>query len=415
MKKFFVFFAALVAFVASAQLVNAEEKPHVQGFISNKFWDNWEIQAGAGPTFMLNTGSASSTTGNGSFVSGAGYIGVAKWFHPVFGIRFAGEGGKFTYLSQPTPNVYGENEISTAFIFVHPDFMVNLSNWIGGYKEGRVYNAILTAGAGLAVTSLDHPKTREMEFAFNFGLQNRFNVCKSLSLDLTVNYMLARAHLFPTHTLPVGPDSGHFHALNVYVGFTYRFNRRTFDRSGATEDEAKATLARLASAEQSLAAAESDNARLKKVAAEQAKALEAATAQVAERDAALKAAEAKLVAQNAQATSAKEAVSSDNFDEILFYLYGHGVLNANNKTRLDLLAEHIKNSKCDKVYKIEGFADPQTGSKKANERLAGKRARLVYEYLLSKGVSESKIEWKNCGTQELPFNSKEQNRVVVVF
>lgn len=414
MKKFFVFFAALVAFVASAQLVNAEEKPHVQGFISNKFWDNWEIQAGVGPTFLLSTGSASSTSGEGSFVNVAGYLAAVKWFHPVFGLRFTGEGGKFSYLSEQAPNIYGDNQVKTAFIFAHPDVMVNLSNWIGGYKEGRVYNAVVSAGAGLAVTSLDHAATREMEFAFNFGLQNRFNVCKALSIDLTLNYMLARAHLYPTNT-PALEKGGHFHALNVYAGVTYRFNRRTFDRAGATEEEAKATLARLASTEQALAAAESDNARLKKVTAEQAKALEAATAQVAERDAALKAAEAKLVAQNAQATSAKEAVNSDNFDEILFYLYGHGVLNANNKTRLDLLAEHIKNSKCDKVYKIEGFADPQTGSKKANERLAGKRARLVYEYLLSKGVPESKIEWKNCGTQGLPFNAKEQNRVVVVF
>lgn len=406
MKKIFVFIVALAAFAATAGVAAAQEqnekKPHVQGFISNKFWDNWEIQGGVGPTFTVKTGSGIADANHW-----AGYAAVGKWFHPVFGVRFAMEGGKFDYLS-----AVGNNNVNTAFIFAHPDFMVNLSNWIGGYKE-RVYNAVLLGGAGIASTSLhpDNKSTRTLEYAFNFGLQNRFNVCKCLSVDLTMNYMLAPANLYPVQKI----KSSRFNALNFYVGVTYRFNKRTYDRAGMTEAEAKAALGRLSAAEADAAAAKAENERLAKLSAEQAQALEAAAAAAAQRDAALKAAEEKLAGYSAQASSAKEAVDTANFEEILFYLYGYGVLNENNKTRLDLLAEHIKNADSDKVFKIEGFADPQTGSKKANIRLAEKRARLVYEYLVSKGVDSSKLSWKNCGTENLPFGKKEQNRVVVIF
>ena len=116
-----------------------------------------------------------------------------------------------------------------------------------------------------------------------------------------------------------------------------------------------------------------------------------------------------------QAANAQEAIATDNYNEILFYLYGYGILSADNKARLDLLAEHIKKSSSDRVFRIEGFADPQTGTEKCNLRLAEKRARLAYDYLISKGVSESQLEWKSGGTTNLPFQHQEQNRVVVIF
>ena len=158
-----------------------------------------------------------------------------------------------------------------------------------------------------------------------------------------MNYMLATANLYPVQK----SKNSRFNALNFYVGVTYRFNKRTYDRAGMTEAEAKAALCRLSAAEADAAAAKAENERLAKLSAEQAQALEAAAAAAAQRDAALKAAEEKLAGYSAQASSAKEAVDTANFEEILFYLYGYGVLNENNKTRLDLLAEHIKNADSD--------------------------------------------------------------------
>lgn len=286
--------------------------------------------------------------------------------------------------------------------------MVDMTNWIGGYKEKRVWSSILYLGAGVAGGSLDHKDTRTCQLIGDLGWQNRFKVCKSVSLDLTLEYMLADASFRPT---AVG-KSNHFHGLNVYVGATYRFNKRTFDRSGATEEEAKAMLANLKKSQDEAAAAKAKNAKLQALADQQAKALDAAEKLAAEQEKAL--AEARKNATKPQAASAKEAVETDNYNEMLFYNYGYSVLSDTNKKRLDLIAEHIKNS--DKpVFRVDGFADPQTGSKKANARLAGKRAKIAADYLVSKGVDASRLDVRNCGTTECPFGKPNHNRIVVIY
>ena len=58
-------------------------------------------------------------------------------------MRLAAEGGKINYLNM------ANSKVNTSFLFLHPDMMINLSNWIGGYREWRAYSAILTGGAGM--------------------------------------------------------------------------------------------------------------------------------------------------------------------------------------------------------------------------------------------------------------------------
>lgn len=405
MKKIFTIIAALATFSATAQEFTViEEQPntHISGFVSNRFWDNWEIQGGAGMSFMLGTGSKI-----GKAYQGVGYGAVGKWIHPVFGMRLAAEGGKINYLN--TAN----SKVNTSFLFAHPDLMINLSNWIGGYREWRAYSAILTGGAGIAFTSLNQKSTRKTEFAASVGMQNRFNINQALSIDLTVNYTLARANLFPQQTI----KSPRFNALNFYVGVTYRFNKRNFNRVGATDEEVAAMLAMIADAEEKVAAVTAENTKLLRINAEQSKQLDKATVKISEYRKEVNTDQQQLarVENPVQAANAQEAIATDNYNEILFYLYGYGILSADNKARLDLLAEHIKKSSSDRVFRIEGFADPQTGTEKCNLRLAEKRARLAYDYLISKGVSESQLEWKSGGTTNLPFQHQEQNRVVVIF
>ena len=388
---------------AADQQGEGGKTPHVKGFISNGFWDNWELQIGVGPTFNLGNGSDAS---DAVYVSG--YIAAGKWFHPVFGARLTGEIGKY---GQTLPNSVKPwsviHDSSWSFIFVHPDFLVDLTNWIGGYKEKRVWSSILYLGGGVASGALRSKKSRTCDFIGDFGWQNRFKVCKSVSLDLTVEYLLGSGTFRPQPSI----KSASFHGLNVYFGASFLFNKRTFDRSGATEDEAKAMLANLKKSKDETAAANAKNAKLQALADQQAKALEAAEKLAAEQEKALKDAQSKV---RAQAGSAKEAVETDNYDEMLFYEYGHSALSDTNKKRLDLIAEHINNS--DKqVFRVDGFADPQTGSKKANERLAGKRAKIAADYLVSKGVDASRLDVRNCGTTECPFGKPNHNRIVVVY
>ena len=412
MKKF-IFFAAMFAtltlsagsVVAASQ--NQEKEPSCQGFITNKFADNWEVSAGVGPLWMVATGSQNfgATTGVSGFIS------ANKWIHPVFGVRLGAEVAGVRYMS-----IYNE-QISSTMMYFHPDFMVNLSNWIGGYKKDRFYSAVLNVGAGLAFVDLgakldetqgnnwggleEPARRRPHEYALNFGLQNRFRITDAVNIDLSVEYMLARANLFPVAT---AGSSDRFNALRIYAGVTYSFNRRDWDRAGATEAEAKATLARLEAAEKEAAAAQAENEKLRALADEQAKALDAAAAQVADRDAAL--------------ASANDRLLNTHADELLFYAIDRSLLTKNNKVRLNRLAEKIKNdANKDYVYSVNGYADPETGTKNYNLKLAEKRARVVYDYLIERGVDASRLSYQGCGVDAVPFDKLtfQQNRAVVVF
>ena len=92
MRKIFLTFL-LVAFASAAFAEGTPKKPSVAGFVSNGFWDNWEISAGFG------TGTAFSNGGNsGSWGDRFGFEGnlsVTKWVHPVFGMRAQLQGGWF--------------------------------------------------------------------------------------------------------------------------------------------------------------------------------------------------------------------------------------------------------------------------------------------------------------------------------
>lgn len=626
MKKLFAFIAVMAISAATAQTTIAAEKqdgkePHVAGFVQNKFWDNWELQLGLGPNFTLKTGSGFRGSTNFGI-----YGAAVKWFHPVFGVRFTVEGGWISYrLTYPSS---AQKNVNHSFIYGHPDFMINLSNWIGGYKP-RVYNADLFVGFGLGSVALTSKEKRTFDYAANIGLQNRFHLGKkqAVSLDITVQYQIGKHILFPAEDVDI--PAGHLQGINAYFGATYRFNKRTYDRSGMTEDEAKAMLDRISKAEKRANDAQVENGALKTAiactnadpkasidAAEQAidksladaqaaldeakakvntgmddsqaaanggaakaakqaateladakasvaaadvavekglsnaeaalkavkkstgaeldtdlapakdkaekglaatdsavadarvalvkanraaaeatavaeanpqdvnakkaakkaqkeakkaeKALEKAAKKAAKKagkstsatsiqdakaqanngiqeaqaalDGAkaqaaqgvqagrdhLAAAEAAEAARRAaeeaakqrkyvQAANSKDAVDSGNCDDLNFFTYGVGSLSKTDKYRLNVIANKIKNDDSDKVYRIEGYADPNTGSKKCNEKLAAKRAKSVYDYLVKQGVSTDRLSYQGCGTENLPFNSDRENRVTVIY
>ena len=417
MKKLFTLIVLLAAFTATAFAADAKKaecckSSNVQGFVSNKFADNWEISAGIGPNFLLKTGSKSC----GSIVGVGGYVSANKWFHPVFGARLAVEAGQCSYIGGQYGQFETGEKVTPVYLFGHIDVMANLSNWIAGYNgKNHLYDAIVMVGAGVAVNDLagtyesSWPQTAKggrmpYEYAFNFGWQNRFNVCEAVSVDLTLNYMLSRKGL-----APVGQRiSSRWNQINAYVGVTYRFNRRDYDRSGANVQTYNALVERVNNIEKQNAAAQAENARLQQVSAEQANALAAATALAAEREQELKAAAEKVEA----------LVKADTEDELLFYLCGKSVLDNNNKLRLNRVAEKIIGAENKEyVYSVLGFADAETGSKKGNERLAEKRAKIVYDYLVAQGVPAERLQYKGCGEENAPINKlvKEQNRTVVIY
>lgn len=406
MKKSLLAVVMLCMFATSATTVLAadgdKKEPHIAGFVSNPFKSNWELQAGVGATFNLATGEAFK-----DIVGYGGHIGTIKWFHPVFGIRLDVELGKF---NQGLFEGRYHDIKGWSYLTIHPDFMINLSNWIGGYKQHRVYNSIIYMGAGYGFGYLYGCEcaTHSHNFVANFGWQNRFYVSDAVSIDLQFQYTLAKNDFRPYKAA----KADMFHGLLTTLGVTYRFNDRNFYRSGATVDEVAAWQKTIDDYKAQAENANADrDAMAKELEKQKADALKAAELLAAERAAM----ERERVKAPKQAESAKEAVETDNYDEILFHQIGHSALTEYHKKRLDLVAEHIKADDTDKVYKIDGFADANTGTKEINSQLAGKRARLAYDYLLSKGVPADRMQYNNCGTLNVPFAKPLHNRVVVIY
>ncbi|MBR5820170.1 MAG: OmpA family protein, partial [Alistipes sp.] len=117
------------------------------------------------------------------------------------------------------------------------------------------------------------------------------------------------------------------------------------------------------------------------------------------------------------AAAANEALknkSNNPFESVILYDLGATNLTTKERTRLELMADMIKNGPADRVYKLEGHADKQTGTAEVNKRIAAARAKKAYEFLVSKGVNPDQLTYESFGDTANPYNGAKANRVVVI-
>ena len=97
----------------------------------------------------------------------------------------------------------------------------------------------------------------------------------------------------------------------------------------------------------------------------------------------------------------------------VFFTIGKATLTEADKARLKLYAESIKDA--DATFSVAGYADKKTGSAKTNQVLSEKRAKAVYDYLISCGVPASKMETSaNGGVDPIFFNNDVLSRTVII-
>ena len=325
MRKIFLTFL-LVAFASAAFAEGTPKKPSVAGFVSNGFWDNWEISAGFG------TGTAFSNGGNsGSWGDRFGFEGnlsVTKWVHPVFGMRAQLQGGWFNNFDSQI------GKMTWPYMFGHMDFMVNASNWIGGYRADRVWYAVPFAGFGYMASNFTDRSQREnasgsrQDFAFTAGLLSKFRLSPAFDFNIELKGLLAKSDICPAEM-----NGSYLAGLSATAGITYRFNQRGWERGvpGYTADDIRAFQNAVAAGNSALEAARSENADL----ANRLKAAEA------EADAA-KAAAAAAAAKAAAEAAAAQKVNTLSPTSIIFYDYSMSKLTPKEKTRLELMADLIK-------------------------------------------------------------------------
>lgn len=393
MKKVFL---CLAVFAMSLTAIGQEKEEKVlrhKGFETNRFFDNWEVSALGGVQAFQALGEVElpSTNFADEFMP-AFQISVGKWVTPVFGARLAYQGfgvNDGTELNDST---------NLSYHYLHTDIMVNLTNWICGYKADRFYNAVVIGGFGWAASQSQDMTDSEWndEFAATVGLSNRFRICDALSANLDLTGFVTKDEFRHVNQL-LEREGNKGINFELMAGITYKFPKRGFDVVDYNPYKNK-----ISSLEQDLAAShkdvekgKSDNAELKDQLAKERNAKEQA---------------------EAEAKRLKETFSLSNGQSLsIYFTIDCSKVTDRNMENIKFLAEAIKTSAKNRVFTITGYADEQTGTSEHNMELSKKRAEAVYNALIDLGVDSNKLKVEYKGDTEQPFTGRPyMNRVAVV-
>ena len=385
MKKFLLSIALVAFSVANvaAQETSAEGL-RWKGIMNNGFWSNWEISVAGG----INATAWNELGGvdNQASIGDLGWQiegGLTKWFNPILGARVQLIGGKLNA---------SDDKVTSNWIMPHADAVINLSNWIGGYREDRVYYAKMFAGAGVNFVNVNDEAGSG--FAGVAGLINTFRVCKQLDINLELKGILSAGHDMPRAIAAVAAKYGQIYSATL--GVAYRFNKRNWDKA-YNQEEIDGYLASIAALEAGLAEAHRNEGKL----AERLAAQKAATDQALKDNEALRAELAKRKTSVVASTA-------------LFFNLNSARLLDRAKSSMQILAETIAAAPKDQVFTLVGHADDETGSPEYNQKLSEKRAKAVYDYLVEQGVNKDQLTWKGVGSSQNIFPINSTNRVVIV-
>ncbi|MDD4820830.1 MAG: OmpA family protein [Flavobacteriales bacterium] len=373
-------FISVSAFAQTAEQQQTKRGP----YITNGFWDNWFISAGAGAQMYFTEGF-NSIGKKSERISPAFDLSVGKWITPIYGARIQVAGltakGFTNDASNPfieAPRLGQTHDFKTKmnYLHYHVDFMLNLSAAIGGYKANRVYEIIPYVGFG----GISATNEQSNSFAFNAGLFNKFRVSKAIDINIDIKGTLLDSKFDYN-------KSRMFDGIGaVTAGITYHFPNRTFKRaSELTKEDLTPFNNRIKGLEDDLAAA---NAKNKALADE-------------------------LAAEKNKPAQVVEGQAAPLAPLATFFPIGQTTLTAKEKVNLDAVAQIIK-ANPDKKYVVKGYADKQTGSATRNMQLSKQRAQNVADYLVSKGVNKSQLDVKGLGSTASPYATASLNRVAVV-
>lgn len=398
MKTKLVLLTAVMA--GSALSVSAQEG---KKYVSESWKDNFFISVGAGIQ-----GTPNPDTKFGKSITPLINVSVGKLITPVWGVRAQGYGWSSKLVTDYPFADYNGAEVTRkeTYAGINVDGMVNLTNLFCGYKPGRAFEVNFFAGpsmnivknfsgwelgykneytpveGGTQVTQVVDPATSKPAghawrclVGASLGLGAKYNITPEWAIDLE-----ARGQVTPSimGSLTSAKTDGYFHFT---VGATYTIGGKKFIENGMTEAEKKAVNDKL-----------NDYRN-----------------QLQQKDQALAAAQAQ------NQTSVKEVIKETVVPgpRAIFFKIGTSKLDDYGKVNIKLAAQIMKNNP-DKKYKIAGYADKATGSKRINEKLAKNRAQVVYDALIQEGVNASQLEMISTGTADNMFGKDALNRVVIL-
>lgn len=353
-------------------------------YLNSKFSQNWFIDLSGTLNAWQGSDRASLVDFNtiyyknaaGDFGRYGGSVKIGKFITPAVGLRVG------VNMNQAT-NKYGD------FIFenVHADAMLSLMDWLGGYRENRVYRMILFAGFGVSGHANDwfQIKNVNKEYFTTVGLMNNFRLGKSFDFHIDLN---AEAPKWSIEANNPAYDARlvHFN-FSAAAGLTWYLGGRHFDICEACP-EVKCPEA----------ADCSDKDREIKNLLARINELEGQGPEVV----------------NAPCDTVVKFVNGETAPLSIFFNKGSYEL----RDRRDLVnLEQIAKVAKDNDYKINlrGTCDSATASSEFNKRLAENRCRKVKDELVKLGVAESNIIMDAVGGVNELKPTELDRRVLITF
>ena len=368
---YFIGAAALVAVAMTASpALKAQENGNrdengkvVRGpYETNRFGDNWFIGAGGGVNIFLNEGYD-------PVIGPSIDANLGKWFTPSVGMRVGYQGFKTNVSADNATQNFG-------YMYFHGDFLWNMSNAMGGYKETRFWNLVPYAHAGYFRTyGLNGSEFYDNEIAAGAGLLHNLRLIDRLDLIIDMRATVMNGRAIGTDGVSLLPS--------VTAGLAVDLGFPNFVRTSTV-----------------VAALELANAEKSAILEAATLALEAANLALEEENMDLEKANAALAKENSALKKKPSGMDFTAFFEnmspaTVYFEIGQAVLNDKEMEHLDFIAKNIVSSadKNTKIYlTLLGTADGNTGTMRRNQHLSEARAKYIYDILTAKyNISKERL------------------------
>jgi outer membrane protein OmpA-like peptidoglycan-associated protein len=382
--------AALVAVSLTASpAVNAQENGNrdengkiVRGpYETNRFGDNWFIGVGGGINMLWNEGYPAADI----VISPSIDANFGKWFTPAVGMRVGYQGFK-TQIWDDGPSILGPNLDTQenlylqkmGYMYIHGDFLWNISDALGGYKETRFWDLVPYIHTGFFRTyGLDNVSYHNNEFAMGGGLLHNLRLGNRLDLIIDMRATVVNGRIHEASDVAILPS--------VTAGLAVDLGWPNFVRTATVLD--------------ALAIAEAEKTAVLEAAIA---ALEVANASLAQNNDALNQKNAKLSKQVKALQNRPEfdveAFFSGMTPAHIFFEIGKATLDARQMAQLDFLAKNIivaADQDTELLITVMGSADGNTGTQKRNQHLSEARAKYIFDILTTKyGISPDRLTIK---------------------
>lgn len=381
--------AALVAVSLTASpAMNAQENGNrdengkiVRGpYETNRFGDNWFIGVGGGINFLWSEGYDQGK------ISPSIDANFGKWFTPSVGMRI-GYQGFSTQIWSETPSLLGPSLDTDkdmylqkmGYMYVHGDFLWNISNAFSGYKETRFWNFVPYLHAGFFRTyGLDDVDFSDNEFAMGAGLLHNLRLADRLDLIIDMRATVVNGRIHEADGVAILPS--------MTAGLAVDLGWPNFVRTSTI-----------------LGAVEAVNAEKTAILETAIVALEAANASLTADNQALTKKNSNLTKQvkalEAQPKFDVEAFFENMTPAAVYFDIGKTTLDDKQLQQLDFLAKNLITT-ADKDTKIlitvMGSADGNTGTARRNQHLSEARGKYVFDILTTKyGISPERLTVKS--------------------